>query len=553
MILKTPQGDRDFFSFALTDMVRWGYNGLRSTQSTSVGERDMRGIPAIARAARMRAEAVASLRLYVWRGEGPSTQRVDTAWQAKLFRSPQPNPQQTRFEFWEAVEEWQAYRNASYIWKNVDGGQVVEWYALHPDQVDPKIDGTYEVKVAPGFVDPTGQGPATYKVDCSTILHVRGHGLGGQLIAPTPISQFRDAMAGPVGRQLHEGRMWRRGVAGQVAIVFPAGIGKEQADQWRETYRANYEGPTGETTLVLGGGAEIKPMGLTPADAQFVQMAQLTVMDAARIMGIPANLLGVPVQEKGTPDLEQDLLTWLRFGIGPSLERIEAALLADESLFGQRARLGAAVSGSLGIYPKFFTDGFVRGDNATEASILQTDVQSGILLPDEARAMKGLGPLPGAPDEQGRTPGQIPQITPVGGAPNAKPTVVDQPDVSAPASTARVQVPSIELVASIDTQPIADALAEAHRQAERLARQRGEELAEAVNALHDRPVVLSVPEQEAPTVVVNVPEQAAPVVNVSVPKQTSPDVHVHVPEQGDAEVERNAQGFITRIKRSRRD
>lgn len=419
MIVRTRDGE-ERFAFALTDMVRWGYTGLRSLQP-HFGEREMRGIPAIARAARLRAEAVASLNLNVWRGENVNRARVDNTWQARLF-SGAPNPVQTLFDFWETVEESQAYRGNSFIWKTVANGRIGEWWALHPDQVEPKTDGSFTITVAAGYIDPTGQGPGKYSgLGPDTILHIRGHGQGGQILAPSPVQQFRDAMAGPVGRQRHEGRMWRRGIAGQLGVQFPAGVSKDQADQWREAYRSNYEGTDGETTIVVGGGATLTPIGLTPADAQFVEMAHLTVEDAARIMGVPANLLGVSVQQRGSPHLEQDLLMWLRFGLGPQLERIESALLADDTLFGVSARLSAETRGSLGIYPKFNTDGFVRGDNLTEAQILQTDVQAGILLPDEARQIKGYPPLPGGV-------GQIPQITPVGGAPNATPINPDPDD-----------------------------------------------------------------------------------------------------------------------------
>lgn len=409
MIVRAKGGQNvELHAFALTDMVRWGYQGLRNLQPRA-GEREMRGIPAIARAARMRAEAVASLRLYCWRGEGPTKSRVDSIWQAKLFRG-SPNPVQTRFVFWETVEESLSYRGNAFVWKNLDGGRVVEWWALHPDQVEARPDGTYKVTVTAGYVDPTGKGEGAYTgLGPDTIMHLRGHGHGGQLLAPSPVEQFRDAVAGPIGRQRHEARMWRRGSALQVAIEFPQGVSKDQADQWRETWRSNYEGTDGETTAVIGGGATIKPIGMTATDAAFVDMAQLTVMDASRIMGVPANLLGTSVQQRGTPNLEQDLMTWLRFGLGPELERIESALLADDQLFGTRARLSAQTSGSLGLYPAFDTEGFVRGDVLTEATILQGFVQAGVLLPNEARRELGYDPHPD---------GDVLQITPVGGAPN---------------------------------------------------------------------------------------------------------------------------------------
>src|SRR6266498_1037246 len=105
------------YAFALTDMIKWGYGGLRNVQP--FGDKAVRGIPAINRAARIRAEALASLKLRCWRGEGPSRQREDSVWQARLFRDA-PNDWQTRFGFWETIGESLAYRNNAYVWKLTD-------------------------------------------------------------------------------------------------------------------------------------------------------------------------------------------------------------------------------------------------------------------------------------------------------------------------------------------------------------------------------------------------------------------------------------------------
>jgi HK97 family phage portal protein len=404
MILNLRGGQRvEYYSFALTDMLRYGYSGLRGITG-EVGEQAIRGIPAINRAARIRAEAIASLRLRCWQGEGPDRKRQDKTWQGKLF-SDAPNEWQTRFDFWETVGESLAYRGNAYIWKltDPDSYRVIAWYALHPDQVACKGPGRYEITINTGYIDPLGRGPGKYMVDYDTILHVRGHGAGGMLEAPSPIKVFRAALAAPVERQNHEARMWRRGTSLQVAVEFPQGVSKEQADEWKPGWQEAYEGTGGSTTAVLGGGAKIVPIGMTAADSQFVEMAHLTVEDASRIMGVPANLLGAPSMASQTkPTLEEDLMTWLRFGLGPELERIESALADDDILFPSLGR---------SIYPAFDTEAFVRGDIMTEATVLQQRVQSGILTPDEARQILGYPPHP-------KGVGAIPQITPVGGAPN---------------------------------------------------------------------------------------------------------------------------------------
>jgi len=405
VILRTTTAEIEHRSFALTDMTRWGYTGLRS-QSWGDATQNAQAIPAIYRAARLRAEAVATLDLKCFRGYGVDRAEAPGVWQAQMFSQPRQNEYQTTPVFWDAVEESLAYRGNAYIWKNVDPalGRMVDWYALHPDQVTPVDVNEWRVSVGDGYVDPVGNGRKVYTVDDSTILHIRGHGNGGTLEAPSPVKVFKEALGASLGRMRHESRMWNRGTAIQQAVVFPPAVTPTEAEQWRGQYAAQYEGTSGDTTLVLGGGATVTPIGMTAVDAAYVDMAGLTARDAAMIMGVPADLLGVPVQTRGVPNLEQDLATWLRFGLGPELKRIEKAVAADPQVFPPYSQT----------YPWFDTDQFVRGDLVTEANIMHLRIQDGTLAPDEGRAQIGLPPHP---DGLGATP----QITPVGGGANPIP------------------------------------------------------------------------------------------------------------------------------------
>jgi HK97 family phage portal protein len=559
-------------AFALSDMVRWGYSGLRNIKP-NVGEKHAKGIPALNRAARLRADAVAKLHLYCWKGDGPTRERIDTVWQARLFRNgPQPtatNPCQTRFSFWSTVEESLAWRNNAYIWKNVDPatGRVVEWWALHPDQVTPEYTTAsdavqFRVEVSPGYVDPVGRGKGVYHVDPGTVLHIRGYGEGGQLTAPTPIEVYRQALEGPIGRQTHEARMWRRGTAIQSAITLPPSVGKEQAEQWRQVWRANYEGADAETTVVLGGGMEIKPIGMTMQDAQFAEMANLTVQDAARIMGVPADLLGVQTVTARV-DLEQDLMEFLRFFLEPELAMIEEALYADPDLFG-----GSQT------YPGFDTSGFVRGDLMTEATIIQAFVQAGILTPNEARHQLGY--------ERDDDPNSDTlQVTPVGGAenPSAALPKPSPPDGEQPESErALARIPEINISAPIDIKPLAIELGDAVRESideqarvnasvlraavqerteaeerrreaevEAESRRRDERAQEAAELrerderlaeTNERIAAALEREQPVQPIIVNVPEQQAPVVTVNMPEQK--------PSRKKVSVDRK-QGFISEL------
>lgn len=419
MIVRTRSGPIELRSFSLGSQARYGFNDLRS-QAGIYSEDAVRGIPAINRAAKIRATTIGSLRLCCWRdGDGVAREKVDNVWQARLFRKA-PNEYQTRYGFWETVEESLAYRGNAYVWKNTDPltERVVELWALHPDQVQPDPRTfTYTVEVGPGYLDPVGRGDGRYQsLNDDVIMHIRGNGQGGTFVAPSPIQVFKEALEGPIQRQRYEARMWKRGTSLKLAVEFPQSVTPAQAGEWRQMWRETYEG-TEETTAIVGGGASVRPIGMTADDASYVEMAGLTVEDASRIMGVPANWLGRETTRAGL--FEQDLAMWLRLDLGPELERIESALCADEQLFGLEPPNAASV------YPLFDTQDFVRGDLQTEATVAVSYVQAGIWTPDEARAARGLDPLPGGV-------GAIPQITPVGGAPNPAPAPVPAMNGSGP-------------------------------------------------------------------------------------------------------------------------
>lgn len=380
------------------------------TAGMVVNSQTAAGIPAVTQAVRLAAQSVASLDLGVYRGRGAEKTRVTATWQARLLAG-DPNDQQNTYLFKETIEESVDYRGNAFLWKNKDpaSGRVTELFALHPDQVLPLVlrtgERVYYVYVRPGFIDPVGKGLGYYRVGPETILHVRGHGQGGAWLAPSPLELHAQSLGVDLARQNYEAGLFARGTATRIAITLPEGMKHDQVGVWRDMWRASYEGAENAgRTAVLGGGATLQQIGLTQADAQFIESQEFGIEEVARIFNVPTSLLWAG-RGRGhsdaplSPEHEED--RWLRYGLGPRLSRIEAALQADPDLFGS----GSAT------YPMFDTTGVVRGDLMTEAGIEHQQIQDGSLLVDEARARRGLPPLPGGV-------GSIPQITPVGGGPN---------------------------------------------------------------------------------------------------------------------------------------
>lgn len=383
--------------------------GVPVTDSTVIG------IPAVADAVRKAAEQVAMLELGAYRGRREFPERVDGGWRARLLAG-EPNEQQTPFVFMETIEASNTFRNNAFIWlvRDPASGQILEWYALHPDQVLVTYSRgrgvRYQVAVSELSVDPLERGPAFYDVGPDVILHIKGH--GGGVVAPSPVQQFASALGVGVAKMAHEAKLYRKGTALRQVIVYPEEMDPDQVGAWRDLWRQTYEGADGQTTGVLGGGPKLQQVGMTQADAQFIESQNFSVSEIARMFNVPASLLGGGSSGGGadssplSPEHERD--RWYTFGLSPRLRRIETSVTK-------------AVFAGSNQFAMFSVAGVFRADVATTADIAIRKVQSGIWLPDEARARDGLGELAGGV-------GKIPQITPVGGTSNEGSTpVVDAP------------------------------------------------------------------------------------------------------------------------------
>lgn len=371
-----------------------------------IDSRSVVGIPAARAAIRLASEAVAKLRLGVYRGIGVQRQEVTTTWQARLLAGV-ANPLESWFLLLEQTEASLTGSNNALWLKVADAQGVSAVYLIPHGAYNARWDHTagrpeYQVML------PWNPRRRSGWLTTADVLHFRvGHVSPGDLVAPTPVDLYRESLGATIAKTRHEASFYERGVMQSLAVSFPREVTKEQAERYRETIEQEHGGVGNANRVrVFGGGADVRTIGLSLQDAQFIDSQRFSIEELARIFGVPATLIGggsaSGADKPITPEHEED--RWLRYGLGPRLERIEQTIRADPSFFGPRSR----------DYPMFDTSGVLRGDLQTEATVDKELVQSGILLPDEARAKRGLPPLPGGA-------GKIPQITPVGGAPNPGP------------------------------------------------------------------------------------------------------------------------------------
>lgn len=373
----------------------------------SVSPSTVSGVPAVTAAVSRAAFEVSRLRLRVWRGDGFARRQVKGSWQARLLRGPF-NPVQTVPGFFEALSESVDYRGNGFVWKQKLDGRVSGLWCLHPDQVSVERDRRsgrclYRVLTADGWVDPEGVGAGKQLlVDADSVLHVRGFGDGGALLAPSPIARHQATLGAGVAREEYSSAFFENGTTAKLAISFPKDVHPDQVKAFQETWNDKATGlRNSHRARVVGGGATITPINLSMVDAQFVEAQRLGVEDVARIFNVPASLIDAGHSGSVPLSPEHELQRWIRYGLSPRLTRIEAAFGEDPDLFGPGSGDVAA----------FDMSDVLHGDLEAMDRIAHQQVQDGRILVDEWRESTGREPLPGGV-------GKIPQIVPVGGAKN---------------------------------------------------------------------------------------------------------------------------------------
>jgi len=399
---------------------RWSWSGEAVTQESTVG------LTAVGRAIRLVSGLIASLPIGVFEGTGGDKRPRDDSPVARLLRNPVAG--MSDFDWrWDIASALEADENA-YLLKAKDKRGVVR--ELHPvpckyvmAYVDRDGRKVFEVETSEG----------TAKLDASSVLHVRGQTVGGGPFGVSRFNQHRDPLGSMLAAQKFEGSYFRNHARPDIALIFPEQVTQEQAREWRDFWTAQYGGAANAGQAIpLGGGADIKPIPLNMRDAQFIEAKGMNVEDVGRIMDVDPTLLGASIQGD---DKTKALDLFLRVQFIWRLKRIERGLRADTDLF--------TVDDSL--YPLFAISEMIFADALTRAQVNHYRIQDGTLLADEARAEWGLPPLP---DGQG----QIPQITPVGGAPNKQPAAAEPDDDD---SGRGFTVPSLELRVEQDMEPLA--------------------------------------------------------------------------------------------------
>ncbi|MGI6711875.1 MAG: phage portal protein [Bacillota bacterium] len=344
--------------------------GVRVTTLTSLG------VPAVLRAVTLLAGAVASLPLKVYRktsdGRIPATGHpVDRLLQRA------PNSLMTPFTFKELIMNCLLLNGNFYAYIESDqASRPAALWPIDPNRVIVEQD--------------TATGAITYRVSTTqgqqilapvNVLHVLGVTLDG-IRGVSPVTLARESIGGAIAELKHGQSFFKNGAAVGGVLQHPGHLGPKAAETLRTSWREKYSGSDNAGKVaILEEGMTFNAVALSNKDSQWLESRQVTVLDIARIFGVPPALLG-HLEKASYSSQEAQNLEFLTHSLRPWLTRIEQAI--------ERSLLVDA-----NVYVEFTTGDLLRTDLKTRYDAYRTALAAGWMSVNEVRRLENLPAVAG--------------------------------------------------------------------------------------------------------------------------------------------------------------
>lgn len=331
---------------------------LPPSRDAAVAAQEIVGLDGVYRALSYIQTLAGQLSIDVWRGNEQIS--------SPLVERPDPWASQ-RAWIVETVAALALHGNAFWQVRRDERGGIVSLETLDPTRVGVTIDAWRRVHYTVDGVE----------IDRRDIAHLRYLVQPGDPVGLGPIQAARRGLEGMVRLGNYADNLFMTGGVPSGILSTDEAITAEMADEasreWDRKQRAG-------KTAVLGRGLTYQPVGVKPADLQWLDSQKWSVVRIARLFGIPPAKLAVAI--------EGGSLTY------NSAEGANLAVVRD-MLMGYLSPIEDALTWLLprGQRARFNLDALLRPDTASRYQAHSVAIQAGFLTVDEVRAIEGLPPL----------------------------------------------------------------------------------------------------------------------------------------------------------------
>lgn len=271
---------------AASDDFWYGPVGAVSASGATVSADSALRLSVVYACVRVLSESVAKIPLRMMRG----VNEVVTDHPLSRLVSRRPNRWQTAFEFREMLQGHLCLRSNAYAQiVYARNGEPAELVPLHPDRVTPEQIGDFAMRY---IVTDWQARQRTLTQD--EVLHIRQLPLDG-FVGLSTVATQREPIGSALSAQEYAGRFFRNGAKhGGMWIEMPGKFEDDAARaKFRAAWTASLSGSNAYSTPVMDRGMKLHELGMTNADAQFIESRKYSDSDLCRMFLVPPHMVGI--------------------------------------------------------------------------------------------------------------------------------------------------------------------------------------------------------------------------------------------------------------------
>lgn len=362
-------------SFSLRDPELYSVPG-DSVTGIAVTAKSVMQLDAVWSCVRLISETIATLPLSMHERTAKGKQ-LASAHPLHFIIHDQPNADSTASVFWEAMVAAMLLRGAGRAEKMMVGGRLVALAFLNPDKL--VIGRDSNGRKVYRYPRPNGE---MREIPASLVWTIPGFTLDGEN-GVSVVAYGAKVFGTAIASEQAAAKTFKSGLLQTIYYKVDAFLKPDQRAEFKKNLSGTIE--RGEAPL-LEGGTSAASLGVNPSDAQLLESRAFSVEAICRWFRVPPWMVGHT--EKSTSwgtGIEQQMIGFLTFTLGPWLRRIEQAISKDLLTPSERTRY----------YPKFAVEGLLRADSAGRAAFYAAMVNNGILTRDEIRELEDREPMGG--------------------------------------------------------------------------------------------------------------------------------------------------------------
>ncbi|AOV02762.1 phage portal protein [Delftia tsuruhatensis] len=342
----------------------------------SVTSQNVLKLSAVWACVRLISETIATLPLSMYE-RTPSGKRTAPGHWLHAIIHDQPNADSTASVFWEAVVAAMLLRDGARCEKLMIGPRIVGLQFLAPSRLtwSRNANGLKEY----GYTDENGRQRV---IPRDRIWYIPGFSIDG-VNGVSAIRYGAEVFGQALAADQTAAKTFKDGLLQTLYYKLKDWMSPAQRKEFKENIQDSVE--RGERP-VLEGGIDVAAVGLNPKDAQLLESRSFSVEEICRWFRVPPFMVGH--SEKSTSwgtGIEQQMIGFLTFTLGPWLKRLEQSISKDLLTPAERLRF----------YPKFAVEGLLRADSAARAAFYAAMVNNGVLTRDEVRQLEDREPMGG--------------------------------------------------------------------------------------------------------------------------------------------------------------